>query len=71
MKRKPDPYTDPFPTHRWLFVMGEIINIILAADMEDRLNEFCKKCICHMFQKFNDCIIWKNLSTGDGSFRGR
>lgn len=39
MKRKPDPYTDPFPTHRWLFVMGEIINIILAADMEDRLNE--------------------------------
>jgi hypothetical protein len=51
--------------------MEEAINIILAADMEDRLNEFCKKCICHMFQKFNDCIIWKNLRTGDGSFRGR
>ena len=37
---------DPFPTHRWLFVMGEIINIILAADMEDRLNEsYRTKCV--------------------------
>ena len=32
---------DPFPTHRWLFVMGEIINIILAADMES----YRTKCV--------------------------